>query len=751
MARSSPFALIALAFAGGVWLASQFAPALWLSGLILILSVLAAIITRHDHEQKWASATVAIVAAGSLYYPLRLPENTTAPYNGHTVVLEGVVDEEPDARPELTYLRVRVQRLWVGSSGEYPDGIVLVRTDNAIRWRYGDFLRAWGTLEAPPVLSEFDYRDYLARRGVFSWLTFITRIQRTGEGRGSPLYAALLQVKDALRHSAQAIMPSPESALLNGILIGDDNEMPDSIKTAFQRTGTAHIVAISGFNVSIVVALIVPLLSRWFGKRRAAAVALPAIALYTLLTGASSSVVRAALMAGIVLFGQLLWRRSLTLNALCAAAFFMLVGDPQVLFDMSFQLSVMATLGLVLYAGTFSGFVDRALLSRLHSERTQKLIGSGMDLVAPTLMASLSTLPLMLSAFKMYSLVSLITNTLVLPLQTLVMTLGIAACLVGVMSVPAGVMVGLPAYALLTATLRIVEQTAQPAWAITPIYGFGALYTAIYYLTLVALSVLFTAPTAFRQNIVLFVRKRLRRGTVFLLASVVVVLGLVYWYQRPDGRLHVTFAGSGAFIQTPAGNQVVFAGGGGVLPVMGRAMPLWDRGVELLVLPSRDDLARGDTLPLLQRYQVGTVILPGAGDEPSAMLDEWNTQAVSSVTRVISVPIGTRAVVEPGVVLTVEQRADGLIGARLAYGDSVFDLAGNASAISGTLAGSDVVFASIKKNEPSVLNAARPHYVVWADAGGAPVRLAEGIRAFILRDVGSVEFISDGKTVTPRQ
>ncbi len=751
MARSSPFALIAFAFAGGVWLASQFAPALWLSGLILIPSVLAAIITRHDHEQKWASAMVAIVAAGSLYYPLRLPENTTAPYNGHTVVLEGVVDEEPDARPELTYLRVRVQRLWVGSSSEYPDGIVLVRTDNAIRWRYGDVLRAWGTLDAPPVLSEFDYRDYLARRGVFSWLTFITRIQRTGEGWGSPLYAALLQVKDALRHSAQAIMPSPESALLNGILIGDDNEMPDSVKTAFQRTGTSHIVAISGFNVSIVVALIVPLLSRWFGKRRAAAVALPTIALYTLLTGASSSVVRAALMAGIVLFGQLLWRHSLTLNTLCAAAFFMLVGDPQVLFDMSFQLSVMATLGLVLYSGTFSGFIDRALLSRLHSEQSQKLIGSGVDLVAPTLTASLTTLPLMLSVFKMYSLVSLVTNTLVLPLQTLVMTLGIAACLAGLVSVPAGAVLGLPAYALLTATLRIVEGTSQPAWAAMPVYSFDSSYAVIYYLALVSLSALVTAPASLRQNVASFVRKRLRRGTVFLLAAAAVVVGLVFWYQRPDGRLHVTFVGSGAFIQTPAGNQVVFAGGGGVLPVMGRAMPLWDRGVELLVMPARDDLARGDTLPLLQRYRVGTLILPGAQDEPSAMLDEWNSQATNSGAHVVSVPIGTRAVVEPGVVLTVEQRAGGLIGARLAYGSSVFDLAGNTSAISGTLAGADVVFASVKRNEPDVLNAARPRYVVWADAGGAPVRLAAGIQTFILRDVEAVEFISDGKTVTVRQ
>jgi len=59
----------------------------------------------------------------------------------------------------------------------------------------------------------------------------------------------------------------------------------------------------------------------------------------------------------------------------------------------------------------------------------------------------------------------------------------------------------------------------------------------------------------------------------------------VYWYQRPDGKMHVTLSGAGAFVQTPSGQQVIFAGGGGVLPVMGRAMSLWDKGVELIVLP----------------------------------------------------------------------------------------------------------------------------------------------------------------------
>ena len=749
MTRASPFALIALAFASGLWLASQFAPATWLSALVALIAFALLLITRRNHEQAWAAALAMLLALGALRFSTGQPTNATSPYNGRNVVLEGKVIEEPDVRPTLTYLRVQVQRLLVGPTSAYPDGVVLVRLDNAIQWHYGDVLRVWGMLDAPPSMAGFDYRDYLARQGVFSWLTYPTRVQRIGEGQGVPLYAALLHAKAALRLSAQQIMPAPESALLNGILIGDDNELPDSIKTAFRRTGTSHIVAISGFNVSIVVALVAPLLSRWLNKRRAALVAIPAIVVYTLLTGASASVVRAALMAIIVLAGQLFWRRGLTLNTLCAAAFFMLLGNPNTLFDLGFQLSVMATLGLVVYSDWLSGRLNK-LLDRLLNERLQKLTGSVCDVLVPTLAAMLTTLPLMLANFHQWSIIGLFTNTLILPLQSMVMVLGIVASGVGILSAPIGTLVGLPAYALLTATLRMVEWTGQPDWAAQTVYGFDAWLAIVYYLGLVTFTAVISQPASVRQHLVSFVRKYLRAWMILPVAGILIAIGLVYWYQQPDGKLHVTFSGAGAFIQTPAGNQVVFAGGGGVLPVMGRAMPLWDRGVELVIVPARNDNTRSDTLALLQRYQVGTLIQPDSEDEPSAMLDEWNAQALGSETQVMSVPIGSRAIIEPGVVLTIEQRANECIGARLAYGDTLFDLTGNARAISGTLTNADVVFVSPKLNYADMLNAAQPLNVVWADTGGVPGHLAEGIHAFILRDVETVEFVSDGVSVTKR-
>ena len=590
MTRAAPFALIVLAFTSGLWLAAQFAPAIWLCAFCALCACVCVFLLRKNHTQAWMAGLAMLIAGGALWYQVRQPANTTAPYNGHNVVLEGIVGDEPDVRPEFTYLRVQVQRVVLQSAALTPGGVILLRVDNATRWQYGDVVRAWGTLDAPPVMAQFDYRDYLARQGIYSWLPFPSRIQRIGQAQGQPFYAALLQVKDALRRSVQRVMPAPESALLNGILIGDDNELPASIQTAFRRSGTSHIVAISGFNVSIVVALVVPLLSRWINKRRAAMVAIPAIVLYTLLTGASASVVRAALMAIIVMFGQMIWRRGITLNTLCAAAFCMCVGDPQTLFDIGFQLSFMATLGLVIYSGWLSDLISKPI-ERLPSERLQKLAGSLADVLLPTLTANLTTLPLMLTSFQQWSLVAPLANTLVLPIQPALMVLGIIAGVSGIFSTALGTLLGLPAYALLTFTLRLVEWASAPAWAAQAVYGFDAAPAVAYYLALGTLTVVISQPASTRANLATPIKRNLRGWTALLIGGILVTLGLVICYQRPDGKLHVTFAGAGAFVQTPAGNQVVFAGGGGVLPVMGRAMPLWDRGVELLVMPARTDNA----------------------------------------------------------------------------------------------------------------------------------------------------------------
>lgn len=568
--RATPFVVLLPALALGILIAWQWPldPYLLLmvGGASLLGLLLIATTSQANSLSLWGFAAMLCLSLGAGRYWLATPNLAADPliaHHGWRVIVEGTLTEEPDVRDSTINLRVRAERLIVdGDTMPLTDGPILqIRAPRDAPWQYGDTLRAFGPIDAPPIMAEFSYRDYLARKGVYTWMPQPDRLERLGQNNGNPAYTQLLRAKNALRLSSQRVMPSPESALLNGILIGDDNEIPASIQAAFRATGTSHIVSISGFNVSIVIALVVPLLGRLFNKRRAALIAIPAIIVYMLLTGASASVVRASVMAILALMGQLLWRRGFTLNTLCAAGFLMLTQDPNTVFDGGFQLSFMATLGLVLYADRLTQAVQRGLARlRISQARAQRLSGFLADLFLVTLAAQITTLPILLVNFQQLSLISLLANAIVLPLQPAAMILGMLGSGVGLFSIGLGRIAALPAYALLTATLRLVELFAQVPWAAIPIYSFGLPGAVGYYAGVGSLTWLASLPAQTRAIFQRLVRSQLRASTVLMVLLIGAIVGGVYWYQQPDGQLHVIAAGNGIFIQTPKAAKLSSAG-----------------------------------------------------------------------------------------------------------------------------------------------------------------------------------------------
>lgn len=758
MSRAAPFAPLLIAFAGGIWFSSQFPPASYALALIAAGALIALRL-----GVGWPAALSMVAALGGLRLLLAAPDASAEALRALTdkpVVIEGVIDDDPDARPAFTYLRVRSRTVTVEAADATglalppraePNGLILVRTDSSARWRYGDVIRLSGTLEAAPVLGDFDYRDYLARKGILVWMPRPERLTRlAGEG-GSPVLALLMRARTALRSAAQRSMPSPESALLTGILIGDDNELPPEIQEAFRRTGTSHIVAISGFNVSIVIALVVPALSRLLNRRRAALVAIPAIAAYAALVGGSASVLRAAAMAILGLIGQLLWRRGFTVNTLCAGAFALLVGDPWLLFDGGYQLSCAATLGLALYSEGAQRRTAQVVLRRVGEGPARRVALAAFEPLLTTLAAQVTTLPLLLTNFHQLSLALPLTNTLVLPLQSAAMILGLLAAAVGVLSEALARWVALPAYALLTLTLRVVEATARLPLAALPVYGIETPAALGYALFLASTTALAAQPAGWRARLRDWLRAHARGGTIALTALIGVVLAAVLLLQRPDGRLHVTLAGTGALIQTPGGRQIVYGGGGALLPAVGRAMPLFDREIDVLILPERSDTARGQALPVLERYRVAALIAPAASapDEPTGMLDDWQAAAQLSAAERRDVPVGTRIEVEPGLTLTLLSRAPGGLRLLVEHGEAVFDLSGSGDPTDGPRPPNALVYAAGRSRAIlQVLAREPPRWLVWADAGAVPPAGAPAAyRPIRLRELGTAEFVSDGRTV----
>ena len=302
--------------------------------------------------------------------------------------------------------------------------------------------------------------------------------------------------------------------------------------------------------------------------------------------------------------------------------------------------------------------------------------------------------------------------------------------------------------------LRIIEWLGAWPFASVPVYGFGDAATVAYYAALLVVTSVIAQPPDTRQNLFAVLRRRWVRNGLLTALLVGIVIAGVWWYQRPDGKLHVVFSGNGAICanaRRPAdcvcGQHRAGPHGPGHADVGSH--------VELLIVPQRDDRARAEALPIVQRYVVGQLIMPAGDDEPSAALDAWNTALLGQVTSVITpAPSqdGQVIALEPGLTLSVQPGLGGAIGLKLTYGEVTFDLIGNARPIRATLSQDAVLFMSPRTADAEMLNAVGPRWVVWADAGGrVPGGLAPAIKTLALKDAGVVEFVSDGKGVTVRQ
>ncbi len=221
------------------------------------------------------------------------------------LVVTGVLVAPPDELDAGANLRVKVESLHpAGELSRTPvHGLLLARTRELGDWRYGDRLVLRGYLTEPFENEEFSYREYLARQGVYAYMggaeaAYLERAE------ANPMLGALYALRDRAHALVYRYWPDPEASLMSGILLGIERGIPASVQKAFKDTGTSHIIAISGFNITLVAGLLVTLFGRALGPRRGAALAALGIGAYTILVGADAAVVRAALMGGLSLLAQ---------------------------------------------------------------------------------------------------------------------------------------------------------------------------------------------------------------------------------------------------------------------------------------------------------------------------------------------------------------------------------------------------------------------------------------------------------------
>jgi competence protein ComEC len=622
---------VTLIYLGAAWLVGIFLgsllnlPVLFLAlaGLVPLAGLF---LWRENPRIRLASLCALALLLGAWRYSSTIPhfdDGSLAYYNEWGwVKLTGVVSGEPDVRDTYTNLRVVAGSLSLDNQEHAVTGTALVRAPRYPEYRYGDRLEIEGLLETPPEFEDFSYKDYLARQGVHSLLRR-PRINLLARDQGNFFYAKLYAFKGRAQAAIAQMLPEPQASLLTGILLGVETGIPTDLMADFAATGTAHIIAISGFNISIIAGLFSGLSARLFGRRRAMPLAVAGVILYTIFVGASAAVVRAAIMGSLYVVAIHYGRQSDALNSLIAAAILMTALNPFTLWDLGFQLSFAATLGLVLYTPVIQGWFERGLRKMLSEEATKGAIGLLNEALVVTLAAQITTLPIIVYNFRTLSLVTLLTNLLILPAQPGVMLWGGVAALAGLLWLPLGQALGWVAWLFLTFTIVVVELTARVPYAALDVGRVSLGLVCLYYGLLAGGTIVTTqGPSRLKT---LWQRLTDRFSTKVLVAGLIIVVLLVWVaaFSLPDGKLHVAFLdvgqGDAIFIQTPRNQKILVDGGPSptiLLAALGRRMPFWERTIDLVVLTHPHDDHVSGLVPVLERYKV-KAFLDGGQEHPT--------------------------------------------------------------------------------------------------------------------------------------
>lgn len=383
------------------------------------------------------------------------------------VVFSGRVYREPDVRDTSTNLFV---------IRDDTQEKILVRISSYKKVNYADTIHVSGVLETPENFEGengriFNYRSYLAKDGIHNIVAFpkidVVSSKNTPTG-------FLLTAKQAYLSALKRVLPEPAAALAGGITVGERRSLGDELTQDFRDTGLVHIVVLSGYNIAIIVIFIVALLSS-FPKRLRYTLAIFGIVAFTILVGASATVVRASIMGSIGALGTVVGRTYDALYTLAIAGFGMLLWNPYLLmYDPSFQLSFVATVGLLVGAPLLTPFLS--FVPDRYGLR---------EICVATIATQIAVLPLLVYMVGDVSLVAIFVNLLVLPVIPIAMLFVFFTGIAGTVFTPVGILIGSVAYTLLSYVIFVVRFFADIPFAIVSVPAFPFWMTFLFYILLI--------------------------------------------------------------------------------------------------------------------------------------------------------------------------------------------------------------------------------------------------------------------------
>jgi competence protein ComEC len=371
---------------------------------------------------------------------------------GSEITTKAVIVDEPDEREFNTKLTIQFKKIFLDGTWKDIKTKAIVSVDMYPKRKYGDEMSVSGILKKPKNfftdksnIREFDYVSYLGKDGIY-YQMFRPNIKFLKSGEGNFIKGKLFLVKHLFLKSISNVIPEPNVSLMGGLVVGAKNSLGKKLLDDFRKTGVIHIVVLSGYNITIVVDMITRLLS-FAPKILGISFGGISIILFAMMVGGGATVVRASVMALLVMLARATGRPHEITIALFVAGFIMVLINPKILvFDPSFQLSFLATLGLIYLSPII--------------ERYFKFVPSKWQLrefATATISTQIFVLPILLYQMGEISVVSLPVNLLILIFIPITMLFGFITGVVGIVSTTLSLPFAVVSYWLLAYELKVVE------------------------------------------------------------------------------------------------------------------------------------------------------------------------------------------------------------------------------------------------------------------------------------------------------
>lgn len=550
-----PLGVSAIALIWGIILADGRNSHGW--GLMLvILSLFIMLLLYHPTKatsSRFLLMAIPFLLTGYTLHSINIShhDKILLPWEGRIITAEGRVLDEPEFIEGKTRFTLDIQT--IDSDGESTlknarIRVTLYADDPVSEIQYGSIVRLVGEIkhsQGKRNLGGFNTQKYLAAQEISGTLNVSEKALTILEGQeASWLKSAGYKIRHGILQSISNCLPKKEASVLAGMLIGYTKDMPEEMEEDFRRAGLSHVMAVSGANIAFLLLPLLWLLKRLgFNRRWSSAIAFPMMIFYVFATGMEASVVRAAIMAGVTLIGMLFWRKTDIYCSMAASAIIILIKNSYMLYDLGFILSFAATLSLAIF--------HKPLLDRL-SVKIPKSIRSTL---AATLAAQLGVIPVVAYCFNTFSVVSVLSNLLVVPLTGFLTLLGALLAIVGNLALSLGQLLGQFTRIVVDILLFLTENIAAIPWAEIGLATPSLLFVMIYYLVL--LYVRYWHP-------------RLPNDVARpVLAGILVLCGtLVVFMCVPSRSLRIYFADVGqgdcVLIRTPQGKNIIIDGGGSI-------------------------------------------------------------------------------------------------------------------------------------------------------------------------------------------